>query len=328
MKKIILDILSGDLPQVEAINAAIDFVKDFDDAQILLIGEKNDVKLENDRLSFFEANKKMPMDIGAMDALRQKETSMFVSCLKMLELDGDALVSAGGTGALLTLASVKLKKIPSVLRPALISPVPTKNPDKKVILLDLGASNENTPEELVQFAKMARIYAMKAFNNKNPKTYLLSNGSEDHKGSPTSKAAFELLKHTNFEGFMGNIEARDVLSGDNDIDIVVCDGFNGNVFLKASEGTVNVFKESLKTMFKTNLKTKIGYLLVKKELKNMSNKLSSKTTGGAMFIGLNKVVIKAHGSSDRLAFYNAIKVAYNCAKGEVVSLIKEGLEDE
>ncbi len=326
MIKIVLDTYSGDLEMIESMTAAIKFVKDFNDVELFLVGNFSTLTKPHDRVTLINADEKMPMDIGAMDALRKRSTSMYVATDVMNNEKADALVSAGSTGALLTLATVKFKKIEEVLRPALISPIPTNDPNKKVIFMDLGASNENSAEELVQFAKMARIYAQKAFNNVNPTVALLSNGSEEAKGSPVSKEAYKIMKEIDFPNFIGNIEAKDVVF--NKADIVITDGYSGNIFLKACEGTSLLVKDAMKKMFKKNILTKVAYLLLGKNISIMSDTMSSKKTGGAMMIGLNKIVIKAHGSSEKIAFYNALKVAYNCSKEKVVELIKTGLSDE
>ena len=193
-------------------------------------------------------------------------------------------------------------------------------------MLDIGASNENSPDELVQFALMGSLYVKSIFGVENPKVYLLSNGTESCKGSPTVKEAYKLLENATGINFCGNIEAREVLSGE--ADVVVCDGFTGNIALKAIEGTGNVVKALLKDMFTKSFKNKLAYLLVKKDLKKKLTMLSSKPLGGAMFIGLKKVVVKAHGNSDAIAFKNALETAYRSVKGDLVGKISKGARHE
>ena len=195
---------------------------------------------------------------------------------------------------------------------------------KKVVILDIGANNENSPEELVQFAVMGELYSRYIFNVENPKIYLLSNGTEEGKGSPSGKQAYKLLKDN--PNFKGNIEARNALSGE--ADVVVCDGFTGNIFLKSSEGMAKMMAGMMKNMFKKNLWTKIGYLHVKGGVKEMTETMDYKSTGGAMLLGINGIVVKAHGNSDTYAFRCALNVAKNLVNENIVDKISEGLKNE
>ena len=197
---------------------------------------------------------------------------------------------------------------------------------KKVVVLDVGANNENSPEELLQFAYMGRAFQQALFASKDPKTYLLSNGTEAHKGSPLVKEAHALLQSNNFPGFSGNIEAREVLSGE--ADIIVADGFSGNILLKGMEGLAKMMGGMIKENFKKNLWTKLGYLHVRKGFKNMSETMDYKSTGGAMLLGINGVVVKAHGNSDAYSFKSALKVAKQMVDFDIVNKIKENLASE
>lgn len=325
MIKIVVDMMGGDLGSVETKKAVTEFLSMHDDVEIYAVGDIEELKDLNNVKEIIPSTKIMPMDIGAMDALRAKDTSMMISVETMKKINGDALVSCGSTGALLTCSAVKLKKIPGVSRPALISPVPTLIEGKRTVLLDLGASNENTSDELIQFAKMGSLYYKSVYGVEIPSVYLLSNGSEEHKGSPEGKEAYDKLKEMDFKGFKGNIEANKILTGI--ADVVVTNGYAGNIFLKATEGCSNTYKTCLRNMFKSSLLTKIGYLFVRKGINEMSTKLSSKTTGGAMLVGISKVVVKAHGNSDALAFKNALEVAYKCAKANIIEEIEKGLQN-
>ena len=171
---------------------------------------------------------------------------------------------------------------------------------------------------------MGKIFS-KVYNDvKEPRIYLLSNGAEEKKGSPVVKDAHQLLKNSNIGGFKGNIEARYVLSGD--ADVVVCNGFDGNVFLKGTEGTAKMMTTLLKNAFKKNIFTKIGYLFAKSGIKEMKEKMDYKSYGGAMLLGVNKVVVKGHGSSDARSFYHAIRVTYELIKKDMINKIKEELK--
>ena len=246
--------------------------------------------------------------------------------IKTLKDEGlDAVVSCGSTGGFLSAATINLKMIPGVKRAALVAPFPTQIKGKNVVILDIGANNENSPEELVQFALMGKLYSQSVYALEKPNVYLLSNGAEEGKGAPEVKEAYKLLKDSGFEGFKGNIEARYALNGD--ADVVVADGFTGNIFLKSTEGIAKIMSGMIKKSFKKNLWTKIGYLHVRKGIKEMSETLDYKNTGGAMLLGINGNVVKAHGSSDALAFYSALRVAKILAEKDVVSQIKKGLEN-
>ena len=170
---------------------------------------------------------------------------------------------------------------------------------------------------------MAKVY-YEAVYGKDPSIALLSNGKEEGKGSPLIQEAYQAIKEEHLEGFIGNIESSELLNGD--VDIVVTDGFTGNIALKAIEGTGSVVKLLLKDMFTKSFKNKLAYLLVKKDLKKKLTMLSSKPLGGAMFIGLKKVVVKAHGNSDATAFKNALETAYLCVKNDLVNKISKGIE--
>ena len=273
--------------------------------------------------SIVDCSDVMGMEDGALQIMRKKETSMIKAIESAKNSDIDGVVSAGSTGAFLTASTIYLKLIEGVQRAALVSPFPTGG-EKSVIILDIGANNENTAEHLVEFAKMGRVFS-KVYNDvESPRLYLLSNGAEEKKGSPIVKEAHQLLKNSNFEGFKGNMEARYVLSGE--ADVVVCDGFSGNIVLKGSEGTAKLFSNLLKQSFKKNIFTKIGYLLAKSGIDDLKKKMDYKTYGGAMLLGVNKVVVKGHGSSDARSFYHAIRVTYELIKKDMISKIKEELK--
>lgn len=322
--KIVVDMLGGDLGIAATYSGLEAFMASHPDVEIYAVGTASVLNnLKN--VKVIDANQNVKMDAHAMELLHDKESSMAKAFMTLNQENADAIVSCGGTGALLTFASIKVKKLDNILRPALISPIPTLKEDKKTLLLDLGANNENKVEELISFAKMAKVY-YEAVYGKDPSIALLSNGSESGKGSPLIQEVHQKLKEMNFAGFIGNIESSELLKGN--VDIVVTDGFTGNIALKAIEGTGNVVKILLKEMFTKSFKNKLAYLLVKRDLKKKLTMLSSKPLGGAMFIGLKKVVVKAHGNSDAIAFKNALETAYRSVKGELVDKISKGASHE
>ncbi|MCQ2753172.1 MAG: phosphate acyltransferase PlsX [Bacilli bacterium] len=324
--KIVVDLLGGDLGVAATYEGLNAFLKAHSDVNVIAVGPKNILApLENKNVKIIDANQVMPMDAHALDILHDQDSSMAKAVNMLVSDEADAIVSCGSTGALLTLASIRVKKLNGILRPALISPIPTLKPEKKTLLLDLGASNENSVDELISFIKMAVIY-YEAVYHKTPNFALLSNGVEEGKGSPLVQATREKIVELMLPHFAGYIESSEILQGN--VDIIVTDGFTGNIALKALEGTGNVVKTLLRETFTKSLSHKLAYLLVKRDLKKKLNMLSSKPLGGAMFIGMKKVVVKAHGNSDAIAFKNALETAYMCVKNDLVKKIKEGVGDE
>ena len=321
MLKIIVDTLGADQGSAPIIKAIKKFLAENDDVQITAVGNQEELKELENICEIVHAPDIVPMDAGPLEVMRMKNSSLFVANSLMKERKADAVVSAGSTGGFLSCATLLLKTAPNVKRAALVSPFPTQIKGKKVVILDIGANNENSPEELVQFAVMGSLYSKFICNVDKPKIYLLSNGTEPSKGSPSGKQAYKLLQ--NHEGFMGNIEARNALSGE--ADVIVSDGFSGNIFLKGSEGIAKMMSSMIKEAFTENLWTKIGYLHVRKGMKRMTEVMDYKSTGGAMLLGINGIAVKAHGNSDDYAFGCALKVAKNLAKNNIVQKISEGL---
>ena len=261
--KIVVDMLGGDLGIAATYSGLEAFIASHPDVEVYAVGTAN--VLNNLKgIKVIDANQNVKMDAHAMELLHDKDSSMAKAFMTLNQENADAIVSCGGTGALLTFASIKVKKLDNVIRPALISPIPTLKSEKKTLLLDLGANSENKVQELVAFAKMAKVY-YQAVYNKEPTIALLSNGTEEEKGSPLILEAHKALKEEKLNGFIGNVEASDLLKGK--VDIVVTDGFTGNIALKSIEGVGEVVKVLLKDMFTKSLKNKLAYLLIKKDLK-------------------------------------------------------------
>lgn len=302
------------------------FLAAHEDVFLYACGEESRMAALKDhpRVQFVAASQVVPMECGAMQVMRMKDSSMMKVFDLFSEKRIDAAVSAGSTGGFLSLATLKLRLIPGVERAALVSPFPTKT-GKPVVVLDIGASNENTASQLVQFAKMGKIYSETVFSVKVPKVYLLSNGTEEKKGSPAGKEAHRLLKESGFEGFMGNMEGREALSGE--ADVLVSEGFTGNVFLKTSEGVAKMMSGMIKEAFTRSVGSKIGYLLSRKGFREMTEKMNYKSFGGAMLLGVNGVVVKGHGNSDAYSFERALEVAYKMAKSNIVDKIREGFSE-
>ena len=325
MIKIVVDAMGGDNGSSIVVEAAKKFLADYKDVELTLVGKKEELSSLENSCHIIDARDIVPMEAGALEVMRLKNSSMMVAIKTLKEEGLDAVVSCGSTGGFLSAATINLKMIPGVKRAALVAPFPTAIKGKNVVILDIGANNENSAEELAQFALMGKLYSQSVYGVEKPSVYLLSNGVEEGKGAPEVKEAYKLLKDSGFEGFKGNIEARYALSGD--ADVVVADGFTGNIFLKGNEGIAKLMSSLIKKAFKRNLWSKLGYLHVRKGMKEMSETLDYKKTGGAMLLGINGNVVKAHGSSNAEAFYYALLVAKKLAEKDVVNQIKKGLEN-
>ena len=264
MIKIAVDAMGSDNGSSIVVEAVKNFLKDYKDVELIVYGKKEELSSLEGIAKIVDCRDVMGMEDGALQIMRKKETSMIKAIEGAKNEDYDGVVSAGSTGAFLTASTIYLKLIEGLQRAALVSPFPTAG-EKSVIILDIGANNENTPEHLVQFAQMGKVFS-KVYNSvAEPRVYLLSNGAEEKKGSPVIKEAHQLLKNSNFEGFKGNMEARYILSGE--ADVVVCNGFDGNVVLKGTEGTAKLMTTLMKNAFKKNIFTKIGYLLARSGIK-------------------------------------------------------------
>ena len=326
MIKLALDMMGSDLGPEELSKSVIDYVKVKKDVTLLCYGQKN--KLSNlegiERVEVIDCEQVVPMEIGSLQLLRMKESSLMKACKAVKDGEADGIVCAGSSGGLITAATLLLKNIEGVERAGFCTPFITAKKDKQVVILDIGASNENSPSELVGFAKLGSLYAKDLLKIKNPAVYLLSNGSEEGKGTEEIKEAYKLLEKEESINFKGNCEGRDALDGEKDV--IVTSGFPGNIFLKATEGTAALMNVMLKKAFKKNIFSKMGYLLARKGFKEMRASLDYRKIGGAIFIGVNGVVVKAHGSSNSEAFYHAIDLGYRLAENEFVEDIRKAFK--
>ena len=332
--KIILDAMGGDnAPKAPGLGA-IEAVKLYG-ADIVLVGrgeEILEVLKENgmdtlpEGIEIAHADDVVDMHDDPATVLHKRKNSSMVIGLKMLaDGKGDAFVSAGSTGALLTGATLIVKRVRGIRRASMAPAMPTKT-GKKVIVCDCGANAECTPEFLLQFGIVASAYAKYTLGVENPRVGLLNIGAEDSKGTQLQKDAYVLLKEAGEKGllnFTGNVEARDVPLGA--VDVVVSDGFNGNILIKTIEGTAMFMGSMLKRMFKKNLGSKIGYLLCKSGVKDLMKLLDYREIGGTQFLGIKKPVIKAHGSADALAFRNAVQQAMTAAESNFTVQLEKDL---
>lgn len=302
MIRVALDLMGGDKAPTEVLEGAR--LSSSSDTKILLIGTKH--ALENvDNFDKIEVDDFLPMDVKPTEVLRRKNSSMYVGLKLLKEGTADVFVSAGNTGALLAGATFVLGRIEGVERPALGVPVPSIG--GFTILIDAGANAHVRAEHLVDFAVMGLSYA-KILGREKPRVGLLNVGEEETKGDETTRQAYTLLKESLPENFVGNVEGHDINTGK--VDVVVSDGFSGNVAMKTMEGTAKMILQTLKNKVdKSGLLQKIGALLMKKVFTELKKTLDPRAYGGGLVLGVNGLVVKAHGSSDRFAISNAIKVA-------------------
>lgn len=327
MIKLALDMMGSDLGPEELSKSVIKYVADKKEVTLLCFGQKDKLQsLEGiERVKIIDCQQVVPMEIGSLQLLRLKDSSLMKACKAVKDGEADGIVSAGSSGGLITAATLILKNIEGVERAGFCTPFITAKKDKQVVILDVGASNENSASELVGFAKLGTLYAKDLLKIGNPAVYLLSNGSEEGKGTKEIKEAYKLLKEDTGINFQGNCEGRDALDGEKDV--VVTSGFPGNIFLKATEGTASLMNGMLKKAFKRNIFSKLGYILARKGFAEMKSSLDYRKIGGAIFIGVNGVVVKAHGSSNAEAFYHAIDLGYRLVDSHFVEDIRKEFKE-
>ena len=329
--KILVDAFGGDNAPGEIVAGAVAALARNKDFTLGLTGRTAEIErvlsaltYDKSRVEIIDAPSVITCEEEPALAVRQKADSSMVVAFRLLrENAADAFVSAGSSGALLVGSTLKVGRIKGVNRPALCPVLPTVKEGKKVLLLDAGANADCKAVNLVQFAVMGGVYAKAALGVKTPKVALLSHGTEDKKGNQLNHEAFPQLKALKNVEFVGNIEARDIMSGD--YDVVVADGFSGNVALKSMEGTISSLFSLMKAEFMSTARGKLGALMLRKSFKNLKNSLDYNKYGGAVFLGVDKVVVKAHGSAKRESIENAVLQAAEAVKAGTVETIKKEL---
>lgn len=332
--RIIIDAMGGDNAPEAIVKGAAAAHKEFG-VDITLVGREEDISrcLENEGIA---ADGKSIAIVNASDVItmeddpstatrRKKDSSMTVALNLLRDGEGDAVVSAGSTGALLTGATLIVKRIRGIRRAAMAPVFP--NGGKGAMLIDCGANVECTKEYLLQFAYMGSFYSEKILGVEKPRVGLLNVGTEETKGTPLQKETYALLAEESAQGrinFIGNIEARDLLSGN--VDVLVADGFSGNIMLKSIEGAVSFIMKSFKGMFMKNVRTKLAAMLVKGDISVLKTSLDVNEIGGTAMLGICKPVIKAHGSSDARSIRSAIRQAIAFQNAGVIEAITENIE--
>lgn len=332
--KIIVDAMGGDNAPQSTVEGAVLAAREFG-AEIVLVGREAEMKACLDaaqagdvrnQLQLVHAEQVIDMCDSATSVTKEKKDSSLAAALRMLGAgEGDAMVSSGNTGAVLVGSTMYVKRIRGVRRAALAPILPTDTGGS--LLIDSGANVECTPEYLLQFAYMGYFYAKGQMGIPNPKVGLVNNGAEASKGTPMLKETYQLLQQAGQAGrlnFIGNIEGRDVPFGA--ADVVLCDGFTGNVLLKTYEGVGLYFAGEMKKMFTKSLGTKLAAVMVKDGLRGFKKKMDYKEVGGAPLLGIAKPVVKAHGSSDPRAFKSAIRQAIQYAESGIIASIEQNIQ--
>ena len=333
MTKVVLDAFGGDHSPVEIVKGAVMALNLYDDLKITLTGDKE--RLEElltgeyeqirDRIEIIDAKEIILNEEAPTVAIRTKRDSSLVKAFDEVRTNEEVagFVGAGSTGAVLTGAFLKLGRIKGISRPALCPILPTVN-GSQVAIIDCGANMDAKPINLVHFALMGTAYLKSVFGVENPRVALLNVGVEEHKGNELSKEAFELLSKLEGINFVGNMEARELLSGD--YDLVVTDGFAGNVLLKSTEGSILSVLNMLKAEIMDGVMSKIGALFMKRVFKNLKAKLDYSKHGGAVLLGCKKLIVKSHGSSKAESICASIKQVIDMDKANLVNLIAEYVE--
>jgi glycerol-3-phosphate acyltransferase PlsX len=329
MITIAVDAMGGDHAPRTEVEGAMRAARSFG-VKVILVGREDQLREELGRhddadalpVQIVHASERVNMEDSATKAVRGKrDTSIRVACRLVRDGAAAGLVSAGNTGAVMVTAKLVQGMLPGVDRPALASAFPTLS-GRPAVIVDVGANVDCTPRMLAQFAVMGDIYSRVILQTENPRVGLLSIGEEEHKGNDLTRKAYTLLKTLPLH-FIGNVEGRDVYSGETDV--IVCDGFIGNVALKVSEGLVDVVKSMLQQSFEATIAGKIGYVLSKAAFADFKKRLDYSEYGGAPLLGVRGVCIICHGRSNANAIKNAIRVAAQFSSGQINNRIENDL---
>lgn len=329
--KLIIDAYGGDNAPGEIVKGTVDSLNSSDGFSVILVGKKDGIQAEldkyeypKDRVEIADAPDVILMEDHPVEAVRKKKESSMVVGLNLLkEKKGDAFISCGSTGACLAGATFIVGRIKGVLRPALAPVLPNKN--NGVLLIDCGANMDCKPAALAQFAVMGSAYMEKVMGVENPRVGLANVGTEDTKGNEVTRETFALIRGQNAVNFTGNAEGRDLIDR---VDVMVTDGFTGNLMLKSMEGFGSYVMEIMKSSFTETLRRKIGAALLMPALKKLKKSLDYNAYGGAPFLGVEGIVIKGHGSNKAKGVSATISQAVKMVQADIVSVIKENIAEK
>ncbi|WP_425381538.1 phosphate acyltransferase PlsX [Spiroplasma endosymbiont of Polydrusus pterygomalis] len=340
--KIAFDVMGSDHGSLPAIAAALEVIKEFKEVEFFLVGNEKEINgnlqilLKNKplspRITILATSQVITMNDGPLAGIRMSNSSMSQAIQLVKNKKADGILTSGSTAAYLGACHFLLGEIKGIKRPAFMPIMPTLIKDRQVVLLDVGANIENTVDELINFALMGHIYSQTIQNISRPKIGLLNIGIEENKGPEVTKATYAKLKQLtqkneklNFLNFHGNIEPRNVLNGE--VDIIVCDGYSGNLVLKSVEGMASLLFTLIKNGYKKNLWTKFLALISVGIFKNIKKTFDYKNTGGAQLIGINGIAFKAHGSSDKKSYYSTLKLLIRAIEQDVTNKIAKQIQE-
>ncbi|MBV5464298.1 phosphate acyltransferase PlsX [Staphylococcus epidermidis] len=321
MVKIAVDMMGGDDAPGIVLDAVKKAVEDFKDLEIILFGDESQYNLSHERIEFRHCTEKIEMEDKPVRAIKRKKDSSMVKMAEAVKSgEADGCVSAGNTGALMSAGLFIVGRIKGVARPALVVTLPTTD-GKGFVFLDVGANADAKAEHLLQYAQLGNIYAQKIRGIQNPSVSLLNIGTEAAKGNSLTKKAYDLFEKNQSFNFTGNIEAKTLMDGN--VDVVVTDGYTGNMVLKNLEGTAKSIGKMLKETIMSSFKNKLAGAVLKKDLDTFAKKMDYSEYGGSVLLGLDGTVVKAHGSSNAKAFYSAIRQAKIAGEENIVQIMKD-----
>lgn len=321
MVKIAIDMMGGDDAPGIVLEAVEKAVNDFKDLEIILFGDQNKCNINHGRVEVQHCTEAITMEDEPVRAIKRKKNSSMVRMAEAVKSgEADGCVSAGNTGALMSAGLFIVGRIKGVERPALVLTLPTVS-GKGFVFMDVGANADAKAEHLLQYAQLGNIYAQKIRNIEQPSVALLNIGTEAAKGNTLTKKAFNLMEEQQEFHFAGNVEAKVLM--DDAADVVVTDGYTGNMILKNLEGVAKSIGKMLKTTLLSNFKNKLAALVLRKDLNELTTKMDYAEYGGSVLLGLNGIVVKAHGSSNAKAFYSAIRQAKVAGELNIVDTMRE-----
>ena len=318
--------MSGDLGSSIVVEDCLSFLEKNKKDELYVVGKVEELEALKDhpQVTIIDARETLEMTENILAIRRKKESSMVKAMMLARQGEVDGVLSCGNTGAYYACAMLFLKRIQGIEKSCLMAVIPTYN-DKGVCMLDVGANAENNVDQLVSFAIMGSVYAKNVRHIKEPKVALLNIGAEEHKGNELHKETYKALEKLDNIHFVGNIEGKEIVDGN--VDVIVTDGFTGNVALKTLEGVAVTIMNALKDAYMTSTRTKVGAVLSKPALRILKHKFDPSSVGGALMLGLVKPVVKAHGASDAKAFESAMNLAFDMIETNVVEKMKEGLNE-
>ncbi|RIL76585.1 phosphate acyltransferase PlsX [Staphylococcus cohnii] len=321
MVKIAIDMMGGDDAPGIVLEAVEKAVNDFKDLEIILFGDQNKCNINHGRVEVRHCTEAITMEDEPVRAIKRKKNSSMVRMAEAVKSgEADGCVSAGNTGALMSAGLFIVGRIKGVERPALVLTLPTVS-GKGFVFMDVGANADAKAEHLLQYAQLGNIYAQKIRNIEQPSVALLNIGTEAAKGNTLTKKAFNLMEEQQDFHFAGNVEAKVLM--DDAADVVVTDGYTGNMILKNLEGVAKSIGKMLETTLLSNFKNKLAALVLRKDLNEITTKMDYAEYGGSVLLGLNGIVVKAHGSSNAKAFYSAIRQAKVAGELNIVDTMRE-----